>query len=355
MFEHLPAWMNAAAMAAAAALIWPLGARLARLADVFGEKTGLGGGLTGLLLLGSLTSLPELAVSVTATLSGAPLLSVNDVLGSAAVNVLILAIADALHGRRALTAMPGRPDVLLQASLSTILLLLVPAAVLVGDRLVLGMGLWSWVLLASYGLAVWVVAKARDLHSWTPQKTTDSPADAERSRSTRKLEQLEARDRQLSGGQLGGRIALAGAVILVGGFVLARSGDALAQQTGLGTSFVGAVLLALCTSLPEVSTVLAAVRMRRYELALGDVFGTNLFNMTILALVDALHDGNPVLAEAGRFAAFAGLLAAAMTVVFLIGMIERRNHSFFRMGLDSIAALVLYLAGIAVLYGLRDT
>jgi cation:H+ antiporter len=354
MFENLSPWMNAAAMAAAAAVIWPMGARLARLADVFGEKSGLGGGLTGLLLLGGMTSLPELAVSVTATLEDSPLLSVNDVLGSAAINVLILAVADAVYGRNALTATPGRPDVLLQASLSMLLLMLVPAAVLSGDRLVLGMGLWSWVLLAAYGLAVWVVARARDLRSWTPEKASRKEAE-NAPKGNEKLERLEERDKSLDMRQLMLRIALAGAVILVGGFVLARSGDALAEQTGLGESFVGAVLLAACTSLPEVSTVIGAVRLRRYELALGDVFGTNLFNVTILVLVDALHDGDPVLTQAGPFAAFAALLAAAMTVVFLVGMLERRNHAFFRMGLDSILALAMYLGGIVVLYGLRET
>ncbi|HEY0818212.1 MAG TPA: hypothetical protein VGD46_05510, partial [Rhizobacter sp.] len=115
------------------------------------------------------------------------------------------------------------------------------------------------------------------------------------------------------------------------------------------------VLLALCTSLPEVSTVVGAVRLRRYELAMGDVFGTNLFNVTIIVLVDALHDGDPVLTQAGPFAAFAALLAAAMTVVFLVGMLERRNHAFFRMGLDSILAVLMYLGGLVVLYGLRET
>lgn len=101
--------------------------------------------------------------------------------------------------------------------------------------------------------------------------------------------------------------------------------------------------------------MLAAVRLRRYDLAMGDVFGTNLFNVTIIVVVDALHDGGPILAEAGRFAAFAGLLAAAMTVVFLIGMVERRNRSILRMGVDSVTALALYVGGVVMLYGLRET
>ncbi|CAN7335796.1 sodium:calcium antiporter [Rhizobacter sp. LjRoot28] len=359
MFDDLPLWANLAILGVAAAVIWPMGARLARLADVAGEKTGLGSGLAGVLLLGGLTSLPEIAVSITATVGGEPLLSVNDVLGSASINVLILALADARYGGGPLTARPGRPDVMLQASLSLLLLLLVPAAVVAGDRPFLGMGLWSWALLVAYACAVRILAKARDLRSWQP--TTEQAPEADKaggkaaSDQQRRLEEQEKADHARSIGALSWRIAGTAGVILAGGYVLALSAEAVAHQTGLGASFVGAVLLGACTSLPEVSTVLAAVRMGRYALALGDVFGTNLFNVIILVLVDALHDGDPILQQAGPFAAFSALLAAAITAVFLIGLVERRDRTVARMGMDSIVACLLYAAGLVVLYGLRPT
>ena len=118
-------------------------------------------------------------------------------------------------------------------------------------------------------------------------------------------------------------------------------------------SFVGAVFLAASTSLPEVSTVVAAVRLRRYEMALADIFGTNLFNVTIIFVADALYDGPPVLGEVGRFAGCSALLAVVLTALVLAGMIECRNRTFFRMGADSIAVLGCYAAGVAVLYQLR--
>lgn len=359
MFEDFPLWANLALLATAATVIWPMGARLARLADALGEKTSLGSGLAGVLLLGGLTSLPEIAVSVTSTVSGEPLLSVNDVLGSAAINVLILALADARYGGGPLTARPGRPDVMLQASLSILLLMMVPAAVLAGDRSFLGMGLWSWALLLAYGCAVRILAKARDLRSWQPTtKASEAAGKSDGKASTdkqRRLEEKEEADHARSIGALSWRIAGAAGAILVGGYVLALSAEAVAHQTGLGASFVGAVLLGACTSLPEVSTVLAAVRMGRYALALGDVFGTNLFNVSIIVLVDALHEGDPILQQAGPFAAFSALLAAAITAVFLIGLVERRDRTVGRMGMDSIVACLLYAAGLVVLYGLRPT
>ncbi len=93
--------------------------------------------------------------------------------------------------------------------------------------------------------------------------------------------------------------------------------------------------------------------MRQYAMAVSDVFGTNLFNVTIIVLVDALHPGGPVLVEAGAFAAFGALLALVLTALFMAGMIERRDRTVLRMGLDSFAALALYAGGVTVLYHLR--
>src|ERR687896_1315130 len=138
MFKNSPLWANAAVFVVSAIAVWIAGARLADYADAIAEKTGVGRAFLGILLLGGVTSLPELAVAVTATLAGAPALSVNDVLGSAALNVVILAVADVALGRAALTSTLGSPAVLLQGVLSIILLSLVVGAVVAGDVLVLG-------------------------------------------------------------------------------------------------------------------------------------------------------------------------------------------------------------------------
>lgn len=129
--------------------------------------------------------------------------------------------------------------------------------------------------------------------------------------------------------------------------------DALAQQSGLGTSFFGVVVLAFATSLPEASTVIAAVRLGRHGMAIGDVLGTNLFNVTIIVLVDALHPGGPVLLEAGRFASFGALLALVLTGIFLVGLVERRDRTVGPLGLDSVLLLLTYAGGLVVLYVLR--
>ncbi|MDY6981769.1 MAG: sodium:calcium antiporter [Pseudomonadota bacterium] len=334
--------MNAAIFVAAAIATWIAGTKLAHLADTLAEVTGLGRAVIGVLLLAGITSLPEIAVAMTATLQGTPALTINDVLGSAAINVVILAVADAFTGRRALTSIQDSPVLMLQGVLGMLLFACAAAPTITGERLVAGMGVWSWIMGATYLVAVRIMARSHADCAW---RATDKP------RKDADDEESDEPDASLKTLLL--KIAAAGAVILVSGFLLARTGEGLAEQSGLGTSFFGAIFLAFATSLPEWSTVIAATRLRRYEMAISDIFGTNLFNVTIIVLVDALHPGGPVMLEAGAFSAFGALLALALTSFFIVGMLERRDRTVLRLGWDSVAVLLAYIAGVFVLHALR--
>jgi cation:H+ antiporter len=344
VFDNLSLAWNLALFIGAAATVWLAAVRLTRRVDAIATKTGLGQEMAGLLLLGGVTSLPELAVATTATLQGSPALTINDVLGSASVNVILLALADASIRRRALTSAQASPKVLLIGVLGIMMMAVVVAPIVVGDALLFGIGRWSWVMLLLYLAAVWVMAHSHAERAWQPL----SEGTTERGRK----EDAEASPAH-SLSRLAWGAAGAAAIVLAGGLVLASTGDAIARQSGLGTSFFGVVFLAFATSLPEASTVLAAVRLKRYEMAISDVLGTNLFNVTIIVLVDALHPGGPVLLETGRFASFSALLALLLTSLFLLGLIERRDRTIAGLGLDSVLALLTYSAGIAVLYALR--
>jgi cation:H+ antiporter len=339
-FEEWSLGTLATVFAAAAAAVWYAGSHLARLADAIAGKTGIGRAFIGMILLGGITSLPELAVAVTATVEGNPVLSVNDVLGSAAINIVILAIADTMIGRDALTSKLPNAGVILQGSVGVLVLALAIAPALAGDRLIFGIGIWSWLMLFTYLGSVRMLARAEN----SPWKPNDRKAAREQSPTDPKARSMR---------RLVFETVVTGTAILVAGFLLARSGESLAGQTGLGTSFFGVVVLALATSLPELTTVIASVRMRRYTMAISDVFGTNLFNVTIIVLIDALHSGGPVLVESAPFSGFAALLALVLTVIYLVGMLERRDRKVLRMGLDSLAVVLTYVASLVVLYGLR--
>ncbi|RVH84915.1 sodium:calcium antiporter, partial [Sinorhizobium medicae] len=135
---------------------------------------------------------------------------------------------------------------------------------------------------------------------------------------------------------------------------VSRSGDAIADATGLGQSFIGAVLVAIATSLPEVSTVFSATRAGLYTMAMSDIFGTNLIDIFLLFIVDLTGGADAVMNGAGRFEAFAALIAITVTAIFFIGLVERRDRTILKMGYDSFAVLCVYLSGLVVLYFLRD-
>ena len=348
-FSRLGLLSNILIFVAAAIAVWISGAKITRYANVISEKTGLSQALIGMLLLGGVTSLPELAVAVSSAASGASAMAVNSILGGVAMQVAVLAVADMLIGRRALTSVVPDPVVFLQGALKIMLLSLVAAAILVGDRPVLGIGLWMWLLLMLVGVSLWILSKARDRHAWEASGNgSDARKEKERARS------LAERDRDKSLRWALVCVALAGSTIVVAGFLLSRTGDALAELTGLGESFVGAVFLAVATSLPEISTVFTAVRAGLYTMAVSDIFGTNLFDVSFLFAIDAVDGGDAALQNAGRFSAFAAVIGITVTAIFMAGLAERRDRTILRMGWDSASVLLVYLGGLVVLYFLRD-
>jgi cation:H+ antiporter len=142
-------------------------------------------------------------------------------------------------------------------------------------------------------------------------------------------------------------------VVLVAGWAVAQSADVLAEQTGLGDAFLGATLLALATSLPEVSTTTAASRQGRYSMAISNIFGSNGFDVSLLFLAELLYVRGAIMAHAGDSVVFVAAIGAIMTSIYLWGMLERRDRTILKVGIDSAAAVIVYLGGMTLLYFLE--
>jgi cation:H+ antiporter len=340
--------VNLAIFAAAAVAVWMAGVRITRYANVISVRTGIGQALVGMLLLGGVTSLPEVAVAVSSAAHGDGALAVNSVLGGVAMQVAILALADMAIGKKALTAVVPNPIVFLQGAFKVLLLSIVASAIVVGDVAFLGVGLWMWLVMFLCVFAMWTFANTKGRRPWRVVDDNDLEGE-ERRHSEREAESDASQDLRSTIV----KATVAAAVIVVAGYVLSRTGDAIAEQTGLGESFVGAVLVAIATSLPEVSTVLTAARAGLYTMAVSDIFGTNLIDVALLFVIDAVAGGEPVLNSAGRFSTFAAIIGITVTMMFIAGVAERRDRTIFRMGIDSGGVLVTYLGGLVILYFLR--
>lgn len=339
-------WLNAVVFLVSTAIVWFAGTRLARFAKAIADQTRLGEAFIGTLLLGAVVSLPEMAMALAAAAMGNAKLAVNTLLGGIVFVILILAGTDAIIGGKALSLDVQRPVVPLQGALVILMLVIAAAGISLGDIPVLGVGAWSSGLLAIYVLILVIVKHTQTSRAWVVRDPETADRGRRHGRSERHEEQPSVRRAAVL-------VSLAALAILVAGLFAAITGDVLAQQTGLGASFVGFVLGGLVTSLPEASSTYSAVRLRKYEMAYSDAFGTNMFSVMLLFFCDAVFPGGPVLNEGGRFSLFATLLGAAVTAVCVAGLIGRPRKVVLRMGVDSILVVLVSVGGFLLLYRLR--
>lgn len=337
---------NVLLFALAAAAVWYAGDRLTRSVDAIAERHALGRAFMGFVVLATATQLPEVVTNSTAALRGDAALVLNSMFGGVSLQTAVLVIADFFAARHALTYLSRSASNLAQASMLILLLAIVLGVAIVGDYALTGtVGLAPLVLAAAYLLVIrmlWVLDRQP---SWKPLDADQARSDGETAGNNRFVELGTAR--------LVGYSVVAAAVILVAGVVLVLTAEAIAAQSGLGSSFIGVTLLATATSLPEVSTTLAAVRLGRYGMAVADIFGSNMIMIALLLPSDLLYREGVLLAEDNASARFALVLGIALTAIYLAGLVLRQRRSYLRLGIDSWAVLVVYAAGIAFLYTLR--
>ncbi|MGH9457105.1 MAG: sodium:calcium antiporter [Thermoanaerobaculia bacterium] len=347
VLSDLPLWGNLGVFAVAAVLVWRMGVRLSRGADAIADRTGLGQAFVGALLLGGTTSLPEIATTLTASIGGNAPLAVNNIFGGIALQVAILALADALIGRRALSATQRHPGVLLEGALLVLVLTVAAAGIAVGDAVIFGVGAWTAAVAALVVIGLFLIKHYEDQPAWRPT------AEPEEQRGKERAEEIRDRWRRRPMRSVIANLAVACGGVFVGGFLIATTAERIAEQTGLGAGFVGVAMVAIATSLPEVSTTVEAARLGASLMAISNIFGTNLFDSSLLFLADIGYRGPAVLSEVGTFALVGALLGIACTTIYLAGILERHDRAFFRLGIDSILVLVVYTGGMVLLYTLR--
>jgi cation:H+ antiporter len=293
-----------------AAVVAGAGTALARAADAIAEATGLGRLLVGSVLLAAATSLPELTVDVAAVRAGHADLAAGDIFGSSLMNLLILAGIDLCrrNGRKMLSREAASHA--LSATLAIAVTGLAGCAILTAGKLpavtFFGIGGWSWAILVAYLLG------ARMLF-------IDQRISA----------RLAAEKMPERGGTIWRPAAVflaAAAVLVATGPRLAATAAELADRSGLGGTFVGTTLVAVTTSLPELVASLAAVRLGAVDLAIGNAFGSNAFNMILFVPLDAAFPGSlfEAVSPAHAVTAFAVIVATAIAVLGQLYHAERR-------------------------------
>ena len=319
-------------------VILAAGTKLSIYGDVLASKTGLGRTWIGVVLMASVTSLPELITGISSvTVYHVPDIAAGAILGSCMFNVLILAMLD-VRDPVPMSTRIHRGHVL-SAAFGIVLMGLVVLSLLAGDRAptIEWMGVPSIAFLGVYAVAM------RAIFVHERARMADIAHEM--------AEELEPSNMSLR--RAGWLYVVNAAFLVAAATYLPGLGQSIAELTGLGQTFVGSLFIALSTSLPEVVVAATAVRIGAVDLAAGNLFGSNLFNIAILGVDDLAFVDGPLLASVSSTHVLSGVVGIAMTGVAIIGMTFRAERKRYAFSWDALGIIGLYAVGVVMLYVAR--
>ena len=327
-----------------ASVVWFAGARLAYLADALADRYKLAKSLVGLLLLSLATSLPEVATTLSAAVSQAQNLVLNNLFGGIALQTAILGVAD-FWARGAITNYPRKANHALEATLLVLLLSITLIITVVGEPVALfQIGPGSTLIALCYAGTIWLLRRYDGSSDWVPVDLPDPEAKPF----------LAVKDTGDTTNQsLILQTVIACIAILIFGLLLVLLAERIAVQSGLGTSFIGVTLLAGATSLPELTTSITAARIGAYTMAISNIFGSNLIMLVLVFPADILYRGGPILQGTSQTVSLALAFGIAVTAIYLVGLIVRRKPRIGVLGLDSVLVMITFLGSLVAYYYVR--
>lgn len=351
--KSLELWWLIVIFIAGAALVWWTGFRISIYANAISNRTGIGKAFIGALLIGIITSLPEVATSITATLIQNVSLAASNILGGVSLQVVILAIADFFVKKRGASSALVKSDILLQGMLFILITCVAIGGIQLQDTGFLGIGYWSWGILLSGLLFFFLVHRFQQTGVYLDVEAPEKKAMVDQLQQGK--DEVVNQDPDLSNAKLYVYTVLLALGLLLGGYFCSRCADLIAKESGLGANFMGVFFLAFATSLPELSTCISAMKIRQYEMAFGDIFGTNIFTVMLLFIVDLVYAKGLLMNELGTFSTVAAVLSIALTAIFMVGIIVKSRRQIANLGPDSALVLLVYVAGLYLLYTLRGS
>ena len=329
--------LNIIAFSLATLVIILAGSRLAKQADKLADKTGLGEALFGVLLLAGVTSLPDFAATLSAAMDNRPDLAMSNVMGSMAVNLVFLGVADIVYRKANLEHAAASPVNMILASLLIVLLTLPLIAIFTPTIANWSIHPITPIIVAAYLFGLHIVHRTQAKPMWVPKRTHETVADKPQKLRAGNLTSLWI-----------GFISMA---LLTGlaGWVLMEAAKGIADQTGMSETIVGGLLTALATSTPELVTTIAAIRIGALTLAVSNIFGTNAFNMMVVAAADVGYAQGSIYHDMAPVQMTWGLVSILMTAILLMGMVRRETYGIGKIGFESALILSVYAIAVSVI------
>jgi cation:H+ antiporter len=324
-----------AQFAIAALIIIGAGYKLSHYGEQISARTGISQTFVGIILFSTVTSLPELTVCITSTtVVGEPDLALGNIFGSTLFNLLLIAVFDIVQGRGAILDLLS-PGHVIAASMGVVL----AGIAILGIGLGLDINL-SWIGIESIILLFIYLVALRILYR---HEVLLSP---------REIVEGEESSRIKEGKYLYLFFALGALVIVGAGYWLSHTADAIAQTTGWGRSFIGSFMLAVVTSLPELAVGIPLIRKGAFNMAIGSLLGSNIFNIAIIPILDIVFTKGAVLAHVSQNHILTAVLGIVMTNIIIVDLIYRAKRVPWRIGWGSISLIALYFVGSITLFHL---
>jgi cation:H+ antiporter len=321
--------LPAAAFVVVGCLVFVAASRLAKRADEIADATGLGRVWIGSVLLAASTSLPELTTDVNAAMLGAIDIGVGDLFGSTLANMLVLATLDIFYARRRLLHQVAMDHTLVGA-LAIVLTAIATIAIATRGLPAVGpIGLDSVLIAAMYLFGMHAVYRSIGVPSSPPAQ----------------LELGATRKGLLLRGLRGFAFGTIG--LLVAAPLLVVTAEAIALESGQTQTMVGTALVWFTTSFPEIAATIAAARMGAFDLAVGNIFGSNAFNICIFLAMDVAYSGAPVLSVASLDHVLTGQIAVLTIALGVMGILARAQR---RIAVVRVESLLVVAANVGAVW-----
>lgn len=302
------------------------GRHVARYGDIIAERTGMGRVWMGVIAIAAITSLPELFTGISAvTIVKAPDLTVGNLIGANAFNMFNLALLDIYHRNESMIAVASQTH-RLTALYSLLLVVFIGVCIYIStsfyDMAIGWIGWYTPVILLIYVLSI--------RHIFLHEKQQPP------------REQVNLYDTVMSMRRVYIVFVVSAVFIIGSGIWLATIGDEIALATGWGQSFVGGLLLAFTTTLPEITVSFTAMRIGAIDMAVANLIGSNLFNLTIISIIDIIYTKGPILANVSQSHLVVAAAVVLMTILFIIGL-RVRPRRFYRLNWLNISLVALFI------------
>ncbi len=319
------------------------GVKLSKYGDIIAEKSGLGRVWIGVVLIAFVTSLPELFTGLSSVvIFDTPDIAAGDVFGSCVFNMLIIALLDILEKSSPISSRVQQGHTL-SAGFGILLLAIVSVNLFLSNFQTetvadfVWVGIYTPVIIFLYFIAMRLIFsyEKRSIAAFVREKAE------------------ELRYEKISKRSVYFNFSINASIVVVAAIFLPEVGKSIAEITGLGQTFVGNALIAISTSLPEVVVSVGAVKIGAGDMAIGNLFGSNLFNILVLAIDDVFFVKGPLLSSVQITHIVSASSAIVMMTIAVIGLTYRATKKRLFLSWDAMGIVIVYILNLMTLYMLK--